>query len=145
MKTWMSLNLFITAMILGQPALAQVGAEGPADEQKVESAISSTECAGFLDNFKRRVISYNSDTQNDAEVTAQVFALMQDAESQAKTMNCAQNINMAVETVDVSTSYRARLRRRMVMIQQAILAKVNSNTFQNLRMREPAATIGVRG
>lgn len=146
MKTWMiSTILFVLVMTFGHVANAQVGYEGPADEQKVDQAIPSTECAGLLESFKKRTISYNSDTQSQAEVDAQIFALMQDANSQARTMNCAQSISMSVETVDVSTSYRAKLRQRMQKIVQAITTSVNANTVENLRVTTPVAAIGVRG
>lgn len=146
MKTWMlSSTVFVAVMMVGHVAHAQVGYEGPADQQKVEQAIPQTECQGLLDSFKKRVIAYNSDNQSQAEVDAQVFALMQDAQSQARTMNCAQSISMSVETVDVSTSYRARIRNRMTKIVQAIGAAVNANTPENLNVNGPVAALGVRG
>lgn len=146
MKTWMiSSILFVAVTAFANKANAQVGYEGSADEVKVNNAIPSSECQGLLASFKKRVISYNSDTQSQAEVDAQIYALMQDANSQARAMNCAQSISMTVETVDVSTSYRARIRNRMQKIVQSMTSAVNANSVENLRVTDPAAGIGIRG
>lgn len=145
MKKCIKLSLVFLAVILGPKALAQVGAETSEDQFKVEKAVSPMECQGILVALKKNLTAAHSDAQSDAQLNAQIYTLMSDARSQAETMNCAQNVSMAVEAVDVSQSYRAQFRRRMNAVVNAFGSAVNSNTTETLKIRTPASTIGVRG